>query len=79
MVSANFILTASGHVTSPQLNIMVFETDAEKAKESAEKIVASLYGRTYFSFYLYDVSTEGKHFQVASFSVEQPKPIVTVR
>jgi hypothetical protein len=76
-IVAEYILVASGSITAPQLDILVYDTDDFNATERAKKMVAQLSKGGYFSFNLYVVKDE--HKVVATFRVETPEPVVTVR
>jgi hypothetical protein len=76
-MKTDIILTASGSLSIPQLNIALFDT-AERAKVEASRIAAALSKSGYFNFYLYDVSSEN-HVQIATFKVEVQEPVVTVK
>ena len=74
----HFILVASGSIVTPRVNHAIFYDDAERAKEDAKAVVASLSKAGHFTFDLYDVGGD-EHKAIASYRVETPEPVVTIR
>jgi hypothetical protein len=74
-----FILVASGSIITPKLDINVWEDFAPNARTTAEKMVAKLALAGYFQFTLYDVQDENNHKTIATFTVEVPAPVVSMK
>lgn len=74
----NFILVASGSVTTPRLNHVVFAREAERAKTEAQDVVRTLAKAGYFAFDLFEIDGETQT-RIESYRVEIPEPVVTVK
>lgn len=75
---ATYILVASGSSSLPTINHMIFDGAFTYATAEGSRVAGVLAGAGYFNFTLYDVRKE-THVQVATYNVEQPKPIVTMK
>lgn len=78
-MNINYILTASGNVTLPQVNAAIYAETNEKATEAAKQLAGVLSKADYFQFTLFNVNNDNGHKQIATFRVEQSDPIVFVR
>ena len=76
----DFILVAGGSISVPRINHVIFQEDAERAKEEAKEAVALLAKAGHFTFDLFDCrDPENKTNVIASYRVEIPEPVVTIK
>lgn len=76
-----FVLLASGHITTPRIShaVMVQEGNVDAARAEAIAVVKELSkGGRYHRFDLFDVREE-THVCIGRFDVEIPEPIVTLK
>jgi len=74
----DYILSATGNAIMPRIDHIFHSNDELYVKRQAETICLALSKAGYFSFNLYNVSA-CTHFHVATFTVEQPEPIIFVK
>jgi hypothetical protein len=72
-----YVLSASGSVTAPHLDIILRSDDHELAIEHAKEIAGRLFEVGYFAFDVFEVSPDGDKFNVG-LRVERPAPVVIV-
>jgi ABC-type arginine transport system ATPase subunit len=74
----DYILTATGSISDPRIQVILYDETEDSARKSAAQIVKKLAVAGYFRFDLYSVGEGDNHVNIARFRAMMQEPEVII-
>lgn len=76
MTNVRFFLVASGSATMERLDIALFASEVEHAKSIARRMIPALAKADYFSFSVYEATSETDFTEIVSYRAKVSETLV---